>query len=122
MFNLLGKIFDSSKLSGDYDYLTGVVDFLDRIVVPLTVILLVGAAIMAICIGVVIAKAESSDKAAEMKKRLWGLMITVVVVIALTWVLGFILSNYETVIGSLRDFFDFGKGRGTSSIIRGMML
>lgn len=113
MFNLLNAIFDAKSLSGsDYEYLMPIVEFLDRLVVPLTIILLVGAAIMAICIGVAIAKADSSDKSSEMKKRLRGLMITVVVVVALVWVLGYILSNYPTIIGKLRGLIDFSDGRG----------
>ena len=112
MFNLLGKIFDSSTLAGDYEYLTSIVDFLDKLVIPLTVTLLVAAAVMSIIIGVAIAKADSSDKSQEMKKRLWGLMITVIVVIALTWLLGYILSNYPTIMNTLRGVFNFGADRG----------
>ena len=116
MFNLINSIFNASNLNGsDYEYLVPIVEFLDGLVVPLTVILLVGAAILAICIGVAIAKADSSDKSAEMKKRLRGLMITVVVVIALTWLLGYVLSNYPTIIGSLKSVFDFSAGRGSGS-------
>ena len=116
MYNLLNSIFNAGNLNGsDYEYLVPIVEFLDGLVVPLTIILLVGAAILSICIGVAIAKADSSDKSKEMKKRLWGLMITVIVVIALIWVLGYVLSNYPTVIGTLRGVFDFSAGRGSGT-------
>lgn len=115
MLNLLNTtIFDAGKLKGtDYDYLVPIVEFLDGLVVPLTVTLLVGAAILAICIGVAIAKAESSDKSAEMKKRLWGLMITVFVIVVLAWLLGYVLSNYEAIMGWFKTAFDFSAGRGS---------
>ena len=113
MFNLLNSIFSTGNLEGsDYDYLVPIVEFLDGLVVPLTIILLAGAAILAICIGVAIAKADSSDKSSEMKKRLWGLMIAVVVIVALCWLLGYVLSNYPTIIGTLKSVFDFSAARG----------
>ena len=107
MFNLIGAgntIFKKNGL-GDYQYLEGIVDFLDMIVVPLTVILFISAAIMAIIIGVAIAKADSGDKAQEMKKRLIGLIITCFVVTALIWLLGAILSNYGTIMDFIRNVF-----------------
>ena len=119
MFNLLNSIFNAKGLEGsDYEYLMPIVEFLDKLVVPLTIILLIGAAILAICIGVAISKADSSDNSSEMKKRLWGLMITVIVVIALCWVLGYVLSNYPTIIGTLKNVFDFSKGRGLESCFK----
>ena len=118
MNNLLNAIFNAGALDGtDYAYLKPIVEFLNKLVVPLTITLLVGAAILAICIGVAIAKADSSDKSAEMKKRLWGLMITVVVVVVLCWVLGYILSNYATIMAWFKTAFNFSAGRGTGQFI-----
>lgn len=106
MTNLLGGsgLFKTSGL-GDYQYLEGIVTFLDDIVVPLTIVLLAGAALMSIIIGIAIAKADSGDKAQEMKKRLMGLIITCVVVVALVWALGYILSHYGEIMGGIRDIF-----------------
>lgn len=114
MYNMFGAIFSSASL-GEYEYLKPVVEFLDMIVIPLTAILMVGAAILAICIGVGVAKADSSEKSNEMKKRLWGLMITVFVVIVLVWVLGLVLSNYATIMDYFRSTFNFGAGRGSGT-------
>lgn len=123
MFNLLNSIFDASKLSGtDYEYLVPIVEFLDKLVVPLTVTLLVGAAILSICIGVAIAKADSSDKSSEMKKRLWGLMIAVLIVVALTWILGWILSGYPTIMAWFKTAFNFSAGRGTGSFLYNLFI
>lgn len=112
MFNLLGKMFDSAKLGGDYKYLAGIVDFLDLIVIPVTVTLAVAAGLMGVIITVALAKAETPEKIAEMKKRLMGLFITVIVVIVLIWVLGFVLSNFKTIADGFRDVFNFTKGSG----------
>lgn len=106
MFNLLNAIFDASNLKGsDWDYLVPIVEFLNKAVVPITIVLLVGAAILAVCIGIALAKAEGGEKAAEMKKRLWGLMIAVVIITALIWALGYILSNYGTIMTAIREAF-----------------
>lgn len=108
MINMLGAtIFQTSGL-GDYKYLEGIVNFLDIIVVPLTIILAAGAAIMSIIIGVAIAKAESSDKAQEMKKRLIGLVITCIVVTVLVWVLGYVLANFGTIMDFIKTAFTKG--------------
>ena len=50
-----------------------------------------------------IMKAESAEKATEMKKRLWGLIITVVIVIVAVWLLGWLLSNFNTIMTAIRS-------------------
>ena len=104
MSNLFGSIFSTANL-GKYQYLHSIVTFLDGIVVPLTIVLLAAAAIMAIIIGVALAKADSGDKAQEMKKRLVGLIVTCFIVIALVWLLGFILSRYGEIMDFIRGVF-----------------
>ena len=102
MQNLLGTIFSSAEL-GDYEYLKAIVDFLDKIIIPLTVVLAVSAALMALVIGIMMAKAESSDKFAEMKKRLIGLIVSVVVIVLLIWVFGYVMSNFATIMNFIRN-------------------
>ena len=106
MFSQLGTIFSTANL-GEYAYLSGIVTFLDGIVIPATVTLLAAAAIMIIVIAVALAKADSPDKAEEMKKRLIGLMVTVLVVIFLIWTLGYVLSNFSTIMNTFRSIFNF---------------
>ena len=104
MIDLLGTVFSSANL-GDYQYLKPIVDFLDGIIIPFTVVMAVSAALMAIVIGIMIAKAEDGDKAREMKKRLVGLMVTVVIVVVLIWGLGFLLSQFGVIMGFIRGLF-----------------
>jgi len=106
MYSQLGTIFSTANL-GEYSYLSGIVTFLDSIVIPATVTLLVAAAIMSIIIAVALAKADSPDKAEEMKKRLIGLFVTVIIVIFLIWVLGYVLSNFSTIMNTFRSIFKF---------------
>lgn len=103
--NVLGAIFSSNSL-GDYEYLKSIVDFLDEIIIPLTVTLSVAAAVFSVCIAFLIIKAESADKASEMKKRLFALLITVVIVIAVVWIFGIVLSNFDTIMRTVRSIGD----------------
>lgn len=104
MFNSLGTIFSDAHL-GDYQYLQPIVNFLDGIIIPFTIVMAVAAALMTIVLAVMIAKAEDGDKAREMKKRLWGLMITFVIVVVLIWGLGYLLSYFGVIMGFIRGLF-----------------
>lgn len=100
--SFLGAIFSSASL-GDYDYLKSIVDFLDMIIVPLTVTLSVAAAIFAVCLAFMIIKAESAEKSEEMKKRLWGVIIAVIIIIIIVWIFGFVLSNFSSIMQTIRS-------------------
>ena len=100
--NFLGAIFDSSGL-GQYEYLATVVKFLDMAVVPITITLVVAAGIFSAILGFLIIKAESADKASELKKRLLGLIWTVLIITASIWLLGLILSNFNTIMTTIRS-------------------
>ena len=39
----------------------------------------------------------------EMKKRLWGLIWTVVIVIASVWLLGWLLSKFNVIMSAIRS-------------------
>ncbi len=91
LFNLLGDYFQVP--SGDYKFLAEIVTFLNQAVLPITIVLTVAASVLSVVIGFCIMKAESSDKAKEMKKRLWGLIITVICVVGGVWLLGILLSG-----------------------------
>ncbi len=118
MIDLLGKIFDSASLkNGNYKYLVGIVDFLDMVIIPVTVTLAVAAGLMGVIITVALAKAETPEKIAEMKKRLMGLFITVFIVLVLVWVLGFILSNFNEIADGFRSVFNFSQGSGEPTAI-----
>ncbi len=110
--NSLGAIFSSANL-GDYQYLKSIVDFLDMIIIPLTVTLSVAGAVFAVVIAFMIIKAESADRADEMKRRLLGLIITVITVTAVVWIFGLFLSNFSSIMKVIR-----GLGEGIAGSFR----
>ena len=94
--NLGGLFYDSSKdvwKQGSFTWLKNIAKFLDDALVP--VIIVVGAlgAIWIIILGVNLARAESSDKAAEAKKRLINVIIAILSVIILVFLLAFFINK-----------------------------
>lgn len=98
--NLLGDYFQVP--SGEYKFLADIVTFLNQSIMPISITLMITAAIFGVVITFMIIKAESSEKAAEMRKRLFQLIITVVCVIVCVWILGFVLSSMDSIIGFFR--------------------
>jgi len=99
--NLFGAIFPTDGL-GEYAFLSTIVNFLNDAIMPFTITLICAAAVFAICIAFAIMKAESGEKANDMKKRLMGLFFTIITIVVAVWILGFILSNYATIINAIR--------------------
>ena len=100
--NFLGAIFDTDGL-GQYQYLATVVDFLNKAVVPITITLVVAAGVFSAILGFLIIKAESADRASELKKRLLGLIWTVIIITASFWLLGLILSKFNLIMTTIRS-------------------
>lgn len=105
-FNVLGTIFSSANL-GEYQYLATIVNFLDQAIIPFTVVLLVATAIFAVCLAFAMIKAETGEKQQEHKKRLIGLVVTVLIITVSIWLLGFFLANFADIMGAIR-----GMGAG----------
>ena len=85
IFNLLGGIFNV-QLS-EYTWLQPIVNFLDSLIIPITIILAVAGATWVIILGVQLARAESADKAQEAKKRLINVAVAIVAIIIFIWLL-----------------------------------
>ncbi len=95
--NLLGDIFPVP--SGDYKYLSEIVTFLNQSIMPISIVLLVAAGLFSVVLAFMIMKAESSERSNEMKKRLGHLIIAVICIIGCVWLLAFVLSQMDTIIG-----------------------
>ena len=78
-------------------------DFLDKNLVTIITALLVGAALLAVILGIMLAKAESADAIAKAKKRMWGLLIGIVIIIVLILILRWVLDNFSNIQSNLDE-------------------
>lgn len=93
IFNLLGGIFNVEISTEGFEWLQPIVNFLDSLIIPITIILAVAGAIWVIILGVQLARAESADKAQEAKKRLINVAVAIVAIIIFIWLLTWFASE-----------------------------
>jgi len=100
--NMLNGVFsiDEASFTGGFSWLKPIAEFLNDLLVPLTIIVAVAGAIWVIILGVGLARAESADKATEAKKRLINVAVAMLAVIIFIWLLTWFASNVGTIFES----------------------
>lgn len=83
-------------LALDLTFLEPIVNALNVIIIPVVALLATAGTIYSIVLAVNMAKADNAEKRAAAKKRIIGVIITMVSIIALLFLLRFILSNLDT--------------------------
>ena len=83
-----------------FTWLQPIAKFLDDAIIPVVIIVGALGAIWIIILGVNLARAESSDKAAEAKKRLINVIIALVSVILLIFLLALFTNNANKWFGT----------------------
>lgn len=78
-------------------WLKTIANFLDSIIVPVTIIVAVAGAVWVIWLGVQLAKVEKASDAGEAKKRLINVVIAIVFVIVIIWLLTWFSANAGTI-------------------------
>ena len=110
LFNLLGDIFPT--MTGEYAYLNGIIGFLNQAIMPLTISLVVLGAVFSICLVFAIMKAETAESAENLKSRLKGLLITIIIVTILFILLPTSCSgNSSGNVPSLNVLFEKNKNQ-----------
>ena len=110
LFNLLGgpftKQIQDAFTDTKFQWLKPVANFLDNILVPALIILLLVGTVWVITIGVQLARAETPDKATEAKKRLINVIIAFVATIVFIFLLTFLAAHVPDIFGSgAKDLF-----------------
>ena len=100
MSNLLGGIFSNviqknfgTGNTSSLAWLKPIATFLDNLLIPFIIIVLIAGAAWVIVLGVGLAKAEDTGKAQEAKKKLINVAIALVSVIVLVFLLTFLAAN-----------------------------
>lgn len=84
-----------NRLLLNLEFLEPIVDALNVITIPVVALLATAGTIYSIILAVNMAKADSAEKRQAAKKRITGVLITMVSVIALLFLLKFILGNLD---------------------------
>ena len=109
----LGGLFfksgDAVWSNSKFSWLKPIAEFLDGAIIPVSIVVGALGAIWIIILGVNLARAESSDKAAEAKKRLINVIIALVSVILLVFLLAFFVSKVPTWFGEGSSNIIFGS-------------
>ena len=125
MFNLFGGPF-SNVIDNNFGddttlgWLKTIVEFIDDLIVPITIVVAIAGAIWIIILGVKLARAETADKAKEAKGALIRVAVAIVASLVLIWLLVWLASELPTLIGekgagSHNPFISDSGGGGSSS-------
>jgi quinol-cytochrome oxidoreductase complex cytochrome b subunit len=104
MYNFLAGPF-STIISDQFgktsasSWLKPVVEVLDQLIVPITIIALIVGAIWLIWLGVKLARAEDEKGQKEAKKAIINVAIALVCVIVMMWILVWFAANFNTIFG-----------------------
>ena len=77
------------------EFLNPIIDFLNAWYIPIVTVLATAGVLYAIILGVNLAKSDNADKRNAAKKRIVHASLTIVIVIALTFSLRFVLANLD---------------------------
>ena len=96
-FNLLGGIFDSVVqkppfTDAQWKWLGSIVKFMGDAIIPITIVILAVGVAWCIWLGIQLARAESADKAGEVKKRLINVAIAFVVTLIAIWIITMLMA------------------------------
>ena len=75
--------FDASKLDPKFQWVAYVVDAINVVVWPLLIVVAAAGTIYAIVLGVNMARADSTEKREEAKKRVINVIIGMIIIVAL---------------------------------------
>ena len=125
MGNLLGGIFDKAitenfGTNSSFSWLKPIATFLNNLLIPFMIIVLIAGAAWVIVLGVGLAKAEDTGKAQEAKKKLINVAVALVSIIVLVFLLTFLAANIPDWFknaGTKNPFSDSASARFVYSLL-----
>lgn len=85
--------YDTSKLPENFKWVGSVVDAINTVVWPLLIVVAAAGTIYAIVLGVNMARADSTEKREEAKKRVINVLVGMVIIIGLILLLQLFVNN-----------------------------
>ena len=102
MGSLLGfyeSISGNSAFTGNYAFLLPILKVIDEAMVPILICVIAAGTIYSVVLGINLAKAESSDKREEAKKRLINAIVGFGVIIVLLVVMYVLAAKIDLIVG-----------------------
>lgn len=100
MFGLSNVLAFSDGLKGtDYEWLSGILNFIESAMLPILIVLLSISAIYAIVLGVNMARAESAEQRDGAKKRIINFLIGAVTIIVILVIVYVLAANLTDIMG-----------------------
>lgn len=93
----------TSTMPAGWEFLDPIVSVLKSVLVPLMILVGTAGMIYAIVLGVNLARADTTEKREEAKKRMINAIIGLVSIIALILLLTIFVNNIDTWLGSVED-------------------
>ena len=118
--SLLGGIFSPDKTvfeNAGMGWLYPIATFLNNLLIPLIIIVLIAGAAWVIVLGVGLAKAEDTGKAQEAKKKLINVVVALVSVIVLIFLLTFLANQGVNWFSEQKNPFEESSSRFIYSLI-----
>lgn len=106
MGSLLGfyeTIEKNSVITGNYAFLLPILKVIDEAMVPILICVIAAGTIYSVVLGINLAKAESSDKREEAKKRLVNAIVGFGVIIVLLVIMYVLAANIHNIVGIADD-------------------
>ena len=99
---LLGIVSDTLKSElndGGYGFLIPILELIDSALIPLMIVILAAGTIYAVILGVNMARADSTEKREEAKKRLINAIVGFGIIIVLLAVIYALAANIHSLLG-----------------------
>lgn len=100
-------IFKVRNPEGSYTAIDEIAVFLNNNLVPFTIALCVLGALVAIVLAAAMIKEEDPKKAEDYKKKMVGMAVTILIIIGLVWILGWLITSLESITGAFKEVFSF---------------
>lgn len=98
----LKGIFDGSKINDEYAWIKEIIRFLNQYLVPITIFLLVLAVVFVVVLLFMTMKTDDPAKQQEFKKRMFQIAGTMVICLALVWLLGWLFTALPDIINTFK--------------------
>ena len=117
--NTLGRLADSfqqaiddGKVSTSYKGIVPILNLIDSALIPILIVLVAAGTIYSVILGVNMARADSSEKREEAKKRLINFLIGIVIVIVLIAIMYVLAAQLPNILTGVENVATEEGGNG----------